>query len=327
MRWCVVLAICLATLIGSGATALGDDFEILVGEERLICTICSHVLVVELESLETEGPFTRGNPPRVRLRMIKQLKGQCEERIGAVWLPGRHDGFVARPNHPEVIADPQSLEMQAPSLGNRWLVAGSFEQGRLVVSPRFRYLHSDAMESQTRYVLEHGPAWFKGWGDDSEESAAARQAADAEAERGVDLERLCEVSTDIVLARRYSRQPGFGSEFLMLRDFERLLESPRADAQELLWSIAVDARFDARSMLRVRSSALTSKAASCLVFFKASEPPRDNALAPMPGFDPRHLVFVDPTNGMLEATPDRVEKVRQFLSRRKDKGAKPEARP
>ncbi len=328
-RWAIMLplfaVLAAATALptyGVSASELlpvrGGSREQLFGPEELLIDDYSHVLVAKIEALTTPGPFTNGHAPSVSLQVLKSMKGAFEERtLTAAWAPFPHDVDWVGPGAREAIRAWSERPMDAPDVGSTWLIAGTFEDGHFRVSPVCRYPHSEKVERQVRFVLAEGPAWLKKAKEEggSQHFKEIREA-DLKVEHSADLDRLVAVSTDIIVGKPQGAEMGLGSYTILFYDSERLLDSRQESERTDRPCIGVDARFAARRMALLRWAGACAPAGAIIAFIRTSDHDIEIPDAARPSRDPRPLVFADAANGMICATPERIERVKALIAAR-----------
>jgi hypothetical protein len=309
------------TALAGWERAGGGTPEHLLSEEDLLARYYSHVLVVEVRSLAAPGPFSNGAPPRPVLQVIRSLKGEIGERINSIWAPMPHDIDYTGGDSLARLAQWNAQPLSAPEPGSRWIIAGRLNGDSLTVSPCCRYPFSESVERKVLFVLKEAPAWFKRWEAEQAQSRADLRPADQRLELSADLERLCAASTDIVLGKPGVIEPGLGSYALLVHESEHLLDSrPPAERKDEP-VVAVDGLFEAGRMIDLRSNRDPDAESRYLFFLRPAGDQTQGVIRAR--CDPRAFIFADPDNGMIRATPERLERVKRIVVKRAEAAARP----
>lgn len=302
-----------------------------IGGERYLLERCKAVYIVTVDAPPNPGPFTNENSPEVKARVEGALKGEAADGpTTIVWKGWATDDETVGARHVANEAAWRSKPIVPPEAGSRWIIMAQYPGAAISTVPGDRVPYSPDFERRVKYVLEAGPAWF------AEEAKRGRgiaaERADAQAELAADLEKLCAASTDIIIAHHSERRTGMGSCLDSYDDVERLLDSRPADPQPPSRAVWADARFDARRMVSQRLDRASKAARDVppkerralargqrfIVFLRASDDTSiEDSTVSAPDLDRRTFVYADNTNGLLLATPERIESVRKILAARR----------
>jgi hypothetical protein len=303
---------------GTSLTAskcLGPTPEEVYFDEELLVLYMDHVAVVVIEAHTSPEPFTNGSPPRLAVQVVRSLKGDLRAGpASAIWAPPPWGGCQIGPQFAEAHRQWRETPLDAPAIGTTWIVSGRTRDGDLRFSPRCRYPHSDTIERKVKFVLEQGAAWYAAVPSSRAELEAV-QLEDQKAEAAADLESLCAKATDIVIGDPGSRSNYLGNHVEVFYDCKRLLDSRPPEQRDQRPCVRADALFECRTMAQLRSTR-TRDFVPVIAFLRTSDhetldiPPQA-----VPNTDPRTFVFADPVNGILRATPERIERVKATLAK------------
>jgi hypothetical protein len=140
-----VLVTCIAMLMYSTASRAGmswTDYLMLSGEDAIILDTDLDIVVATMLAREGGGT-TKGDPPRLLLRITEVMRGEKQvDRRHAVWLPFPNDVDWIGPGSRERIANWERESLAAPPLGKKFILVadvGYTGAGPFLVSPIGRF--------------------------------------------------------------------------------------------------------------------------------------------------------------------------------------------
>lgn len=272
------------------------------------------VAQITIDAVVSDAPFTNASPPKLRITVGEIVRGEiAERRIEAFWLPPPHQIDWGGEDEPALIAWKQSA-FPPPKPATQW-IATYYGPDSSMHSDRFpcighRFPYTAEKLAWTRNYIEQQIAARRRREQERQRERERIRKADLEVEKKASLKQLYDGASDIVVAKRVSAGVDYMS-FMIERRVKDSRDVP-ADKEKFL---EVSGSKNDEAMITAR---LTSEYAAnldrMLLFLRVIPSTRDHPPSHLDNVDRRLFEFVDPGNGVLVATDERLNELKSLAS-------------
>jgi len=295
------LLVVTASLLSARQIAAGENAAGCPASPVWDLTSSHAVARVKVEAVTNKDAPTNANPPRLRIGISEILRGDPpDRRAEAIWTPPHHDIDWAGADADNLRIAWGKKSCASPQIGSEWIVCVYVTDGELRIGLRYTY-SPDKLKWVEKQIAQQIAQRKKRELERQRERDRNRKE-DLAIERKADLAKLCREATDVVVAERSSG----GAPVLTLLIHQRVKDSRQAVNEKQKY-LCVSIPKEAEQMIERRLISEDGSHNRLLVFLRKIPPTRDWPPSYLTNVDKRLFGFVDPENGMLPFTKERME--------------------
>ena len=298
--------------VQSTSSVSGDAFGGAPADPVWELLTADAVAQITVDTVVGRGPFTNDDPPKLQITVGEIVRGEfAERRIEAFWLPPPHDIDTGGEDNPDLIAWKQNA-FPPPKLGTQWIATyygpDSSQRPDEVPSIGHRFPYTAEELAWTRNYIEQQIAARNQREQEKQRERERIRKADLEVEKKVNVKILYNDASDIVIAKRVSA----GIDYMSFM-IERRIKDSRALPKDKENFLEVASSKNDEAMITAR---LTLEYATdldrMLLFLRVIPSTRDHPPRYLDNVDRRLFAFVDPDNGVLAATDERLNELKSI---------------